>query len=260
MTGLPPLLRAALARAGFTYDGVAAALGTTAHTALSRNETTPGLRATTGGSPVETLTRLWLLQATCPGRRCREGAARPARPALRGGLARALGRRGACPGRRTPLCRRRPRPLGGQRPDARPRRRPTRVAADHVLGISSAATSLAQLTVREPVAAGAGPGHRLRRPGAAPRRACTAGGGHGRQPACAVADPVQRRAERRRRARRGPRGQLLRAGGRRPLRPGRDQPAVRDLAGHRGAARLPRLRAARRPRRRAHRPRRCRTC
>src|SRR6476619_233312 len=57
-------LREALTGAGFTYDHVAAALGTTAHTALSRNETTPGLIATTGGSPVETLTRLWLLQST----------------------------------------------------------------------------------------------------------------------------------------------------------------------------------------------------
>ena len=40
-------LRAALAGAGFTYDGVAAALGATGHAALSRNETLPGLRATT---------------------------------------------------------------------------------------------------------------------------------------------------------------------------------------------------------------------
>ena len=37
------------------------------------------------------------------------------------------------------------------------------------------------------------------------------------------------------------------------LRPDRDQPAVRDLAGHRRAAGLPRLRPARRPGRRAHR-------
>src|SRR3954454_15764430 len=65
-SGLAARLRAALVGAGFTYDGVAEALGTTAHTALSRNETLPGLRATTGGTPVETLTRLWLLQATVP--------------------------------------------------------------------------------------------------------------------------------------------------------------------------------------------------
>ena len=56
-------LRDALTTAGYTYDGVAALLGPTAHAALSRNETTPGLRATGDGSPLATLTRLWLLQA-----------------------------------------------------------------------------------------------------------------------------------------------------------------------------------------------------
>ncbi|MGN6577860.1 MAG: DUF7059 domain-containing protein, partial [Nocardioides sp.] len=57
-------LRAALQEVGFTYDAVAALLGSTAHAALSRNETTPGMRATAGGSPLATLTRLWPLQAT----------------------------------------------------------------------------------------------------------------------------------------------------------------------------------------------------
>ena len=51
-------LREALAGAGYTHDTVAAVLGPVAHRALARNETTPGLHATTGGSPVETLTRL----------------------------------------------------------------------------------------------------------------------------------------------------------------------------------------------------------
>ena len=55
-------LRSALVAADYTFDGVSALLGPTAHAALGRNETTPGLRATTGGSPLETLTRLWLLQ------------------------------------------------------------------------------------------------------------------------------------------------------------------------------------------------------
>ena len=55
-------LRAALVAAGYTYDGVAGALGPEAHAALSRNETVPGLRRTAGGSPLETLTRLFLLQ------------------------------------------------------------------------------------------------------------------------------------------------------------------------------------------------------
>ena len=150
-TALATRLRAALVGAGFTYDGVAAALGTTAHTALSRNETLPGLRATTGGTPVDTLARLWLLQATVPVTKVEE----------------------ALPGLLDPLC------TAGMlersvgevqaRVDVRPYAaddldlwvasdltpgldgRPNRVASDHVLGISSAATSLAQLTVREPV-------------------------------------------------------------------------------------------------------------
>jgi hypothetical protein len=141
-------LRAALTEAGFTYDHVAAALGTTAHAALSRNETLPGLRATRGGSQVETLTRLWLLQATVSAATVEK----------------------ALPGLLDPLC------AAGllersvsevrARVDVRPYATddldlwvtsdltpgldgaPNRVSTDHVLGISSAATSLAQLTVR----------------------------------------------------------------------------------------------------------------
>lgn len=60
---LPARLRAALTEADYTYDGVAELLGTTAHTALSRNETVPGLQRTRGDSPLETLTRLFLLQS-----------------------------------------------------------------------------------------------------------------------------------------------------------------------------------------------------
>ena len=125
-----------------------------------------------------------------------------------------------------------PRPLGRQRPHARPRRRPEpgrpRPRARHQ---PSASTSLAQLTIREPVgsaldlgtgcgvqalhlAGHSGPGrrHRRQRPGA-------------------LDDPAQRRAQRGRgrRARR----LLLRAGRGGAVRPDRDQPAVRDLAGDR---------------------------
>ena len=150
-SGLATRLRVALTRAGFTYDGVAAALGTTAHTALSRNETTPGLRATTGGSPVETLTRLWLLQASVPVARVEDALPDLLDPLCAAGLLeRSVGEVRA-------------------RVDVRPYAaddldlwvasdltpgldgRPTRVAPDHVLGISSAATSLAQLTARQPV-------------------------------------------------------------------------------------------------------------
>src|SRR6478736_8109927 len=59
---LAPALRRALASASYTYDAVGDLLGTTAQLALARNETTPALRRTTGGSPLETLVRLFLLQ------------------------------------------------------------------------------------------------------------------------------------------------------------------------------------------------------
>ena len=57
---------AALEVAGYTVDGVAGVLGETAHSALNRGEYVPGLRATTGGSPLATLVRLFLLGATEP--------------------------------------------------------------------------------------------------------------------------------------------------------------------------------------------------
>src|SRR3954451_621354 len=123
-----------------------------AHAALSRNETTPALRVTSGGSPLETLTRLWPLQA--------EVALAAAEAAL--------------PGLVDPLCTvgLLERSVGSVRArvDVRPYAdedrnwwvvsdltpgldgTATRVAPDHVLGISPASTSLAQLTVRAPAA------------------------------------------------------------------------------------------------------------
>ncbi len=144
-------LRDALRTAGYGYDAVAALLGPTAHSALSRNETTPGLRATRGGSPLETLVRLWLLQAPV----AREAADR-ALPGLVDELA------GAGLVQESGL---EVRAAVDVRPYADEDRAwwvvsdltpgldgaPIDVAADHVLGISSASTSLAQLTVREPV-------------------------------------------------------------------------------------------------------------
>jgi methylase of polypeptide subunit release factors len=149
-TDLAERLRSCFERAGYTYDAVAALLGPMAHAALSRNETTPGLRATTGGSALETLVRLWPLQATVP-------AATVER---------------ALPGLVGPLCADRLLERSGDEVralvDVRPYAdegtdwwvvsdltpgldgSPIRVTADHVLGISSASSSLAQLTVREP--------------------------------------------------------------------------------------------------------------
>ncbi|NYD43601.1 DUF7059 domain-containing protein [Nocardioides panaciterrulae] len=152
---LPQRLRFALTAAGFTYDAVAETLGPLAHHALARNETTPGLRATTGGSPLETLVRLFLLQAPVP--LAAAEAALPGlvdRMAVEGLLEQGVGEVAA---------RMDVRPYatgeeGGDRDlwvvsDLTPGLDglPARVGADHVLGISSASTSLAQLTLREPV-------------------------------------------------------------------------------------------------------------
>jgi len=148
---LIPRLRDALAAADYTVEGVSALLGTTAHEALHRNETTPGLRRTAGGSALETLTRLWLLQATAS-----VDAVERALPGLldplcaAGILERSVGEVAA----RVDL-----RPYGADEgnlwvlSDLTPGLdgAPNRVDADHVLGISPAATSLAELTVREPV-------------------------------------------------------------------------------------------------------------
>ena len=144
-------LRDALVAADFTYDGVAEAIGDDAHRALGRNETLPALRRTTSGGPLDTLVRLFLLQT----------------PVARDDADRAL------PGLVDRLCN-----AGlleqsisevAARTDCRPYAAddrdlwvvsdltpgldgaPVAVGPDHVLGISSASTSLAQLTMREPI-------------------------------------------------------------------------------------------------------------
>ena len=144
-------LRDALWSAGFTHDNVAERLGTQAHRALQRNEATPGLRRTTDGSALATLTRLFLLQATVS--RDEADRALPGlvdRLSTAGLLEQGVGEVAA-------------------RLDCRPYRAddrdlwvvsdltlgldgaPNQVAPDHVLGISGASTSLAQLTLRAPV-------------------------------------------------------------------------------------------------------------
>ena len=52
-------LRRALAGAGYSVEGVTTLLGPMATAALARNETTPGLRATSDFSTLSTLVRLW---------------------------------------------------------------------------------------------------------------------------------------------------------------------------------------------------------
>lgn len=151
MTSTAAALRRALIAADFTHDAVVDLLGETAHRALGRNETTPGLRHTTDDSPRATLTRLFLLQAPVPLDRAEQALP---------GLVDRLCAEGLLEQSVSEVA---------ARLDCRPYRADdtdlwvvsdltpgldattTRVGADHVLGISSASTSLAQLTIREPV-------------------------------------------------------------------------------------------------------------
>ncbi|HYO39036.1 MAG TPA: methyltransferase [Nocardioidaceae bacterium] len=153
-------LRDALHAAGYGYDAVAGLLGPTAHSALSRNETTPGLRATGDGSALEAMVRLWLLQAPIP-----RGQADRALPGVVGPLV-AAGLLSASGDEVRALADVRPYAASDTAGTAHASDAdwwvvsdltpgldgaPVAVAPDHVLGISSASTSLAQLTVREPV-------------------------------------------------------------------------------------------------------------
>ena len=144
-------LREALVRAGYTHDRVVELLGPEAHAALGRNETTPALRRTTGGSPLEILVRLFLLQTVVP-----RSAAEAALPGLVEELrAERLVEHSA--GEVTALVDCRPYAADDRDlwvlSDLTPGLdgSPNRVGTDHVLGISPAATSLAQLTLRRPV-------------------------------------------------------------------------------------------------------------
>ena len=148
---LPGRLRDTLVAAEFTYDRVAGLLGPAAHDALARNETMPARRRTTGGGPLETLVRLFLLQTVVD----LEAAERALpglvdRLAAEGFLERSVGEVAA----RLDV---RPYDADGDHlwvvSDLTPGLDggPNRVGPDHVLGISSASTSLAQLTIRERV-------------------------------------------------------------------------------------------------------------
>ena len=148
---LPHRLRDALVAADFTYDAVADQLGPLGHDALARNETVPGLRRTRDGSPLSTLVRLFLLQVPVG-----LSAAEAALPGLvddlcaEGLLEQSVGEVAA----RLDV---RPYATDDEHlwvvSDLTPGLDGTaqRVGPDHVLGISPASTSLAQLTLRDPV-------------------------------------------------------------------------------------------------------------
>ncbi len=253
---LPLRLREVLQTADFTYDAVAGLLGTRAHEALGRNETTPALRRTVhergAASPLATLTRLFLLQAPVA-----LADAEHALPDVLGDLE-ADGFLERSAGEVRALLDIRPYATDGTHfwvaSDLTPGLdgAPVRVDADHVLGISPAAVSLAQLTLREPVGSaldlGTGCGVQ------ALHLAAHAG--------LVVATDVNERALRLTRFNAllnelatidVREGSLLEPVARRELRPDRHQPAVRHLAGDGRPPGLPGLRPARRLRRRADR-------
>lgn len=143
-------LRDALGAADYTVDGCLDALGRQAYGALSRSEVVPALRALRGDDgPLATLIRLFLLQSPVPYAPAR--AALPLDEAIAGGL---VARDGDEVRALVDI-----RPygeadtdwwvvsdlgsgIGGVTGPVRP---------DHVLGIGGASTTLAGLTVREPV-------------------------------------------------------------------------------------------------------------
>jgi methylase of polypeptide subunit release factors len=140
-----PRVREALTRAAYDVSTVSALLGPVAHGALARGDLAPALRATSGGSPLETLVRLFLL-GTTEARHTVEAALplMAAAPLLeldgdhiRAGLD--LRPYAADDGHWWVVS-----DLGSE-----VRQGP--LAADHVLGIGGASTTLAQATVRPAV-------------------------------------------------------------------------------------------------------------
>lgn len=149
---LPHRLRDAFVAADFVPGEVADVLGPRAHAALARNETVPAMRRTDGGSPVETLTRLFWLQHPVGW-----AAAERALPGLVGPLA-AAGLVSASGDEVVARMEIRPHALDENQDlwvlgDLAPGvdGRPHRVRTDQVLGISNASSSLAHQTLRGPV-------------------------------------------------------------------------------------------------------------
>jgi hypothetical protein len=137
-------LRDALLAADYTYDAVVALLGPSAHLALGRGELVPGLRATRGGSSLETLVRLFLLGTTEPEALCAKAfGSLPPDVLERDGD----GWRAAVDVR----------PYAADDghwwvvADLGTDLRPPPLRPDHVLGVGGASVTLAQATVRTPV-------------------------------------------------------------------------------------------------------------
>ena len=220
------------------------------HAALGRNETTPGRRATAGGGTVTPLADPDPAVAA-PGHRVPGRAVEAALPGLLPAL---LSRRRCSSGTAT---RSGPRSTyaryaGGERArwvvsDLTPGLdgAPNQVEPDHVLGVSSASTSLSAAHRAPAGRTRPRPRHRLRGPGAAaepttpprwsPPTSTTGPCSMARATAALNGVAIDVRAR-----------QPLRARRRRAVRPGREQPALRGLPARRRAPGLPGLRAARR--------------
>jgi hypothetical protein len=135
----------ALRSAGYTAAAVVELLGDEAAGALARAERVPGLRATTGGSPLDTLVRLFLLGSTEPARAVHAALPLATAPSLAAVLLEPDGE-----GYRAAI-------------DLRPYEewwvvadlgtdvRPGPVRPDHVLGVGPASLTLSSATVRRPV-------------------------------------------------------------------------------------------------------------
>ncbi len=143
-------LRARLTDVGFTVEQVQALLGPEAQGALLRNETTPAERATRDGSPLSTLVRLFSLQ--------RPESAVAVEAALPGQVDDLVGRGVLVRDGDEVRALVDVRPYGDETHDwwvvcdLTPGldTRPIEVGPEHVLGISEASSSLAQLTVPSP--------------------------------------------------------------------------------------------------------------
>lgn len=146
-------LRAACHAADYTVPGVVEAIGEPAHRALGRNSTVPAVRALAGrDDPLATMIMVFILQRPVP---------RPAIEAAFPGLVPAMidaGLLRAADGAVTAVVDLRPYATDDTRPywvvaDLTPGLDTviTPIRPDYVLGVSSASSTLAQLTVRRPV-------------------------------------------------------------------------------------------------------------
>ena len=138
-------LAEALRAAGYTAEAVVDLLGEEAAGALARAERVPGLRATTGGSPLETLIRLFLLGSTEPAAAVHAALPVAAAPAIAGVLLEPDGDRYRA------AIDLRPYESWWVVADLGTDVRHGPVRPDHVLGVGPASLTLSSATIRRPV-------------------------------------------------------------------------------------------------------------